>query len=280
MRGAKNAYSINMAHQSTLDDSGKDTNTFYRRTLHVLSDARVPFLVGGSHAYLHYTGIVRNTKDFDLFVRRGDLDRALDALRDAGYRTEISFPHWLAKAHQAGDHVDLVFSSGNGICKVDDEWFAHAVEADVLGMPVKIAPVEELIWQKSFVMERERFDGADLMHLIRSRAEGLAWERLLCRYDRYWPLLLSYLTLFVFVYPTERHRIPAEVMDGLLDRLRQSLATPQNGDVRVCQGTLVSRGQYMVDIGQYGFADARLVPRGNMSPEDAIYWTWAIENID
>src|SRR5688500_8444736 len=102
MCGAKNAYSKPntpgirhhfMAHQSTLDDSSRDTNTFYRRTLHVLSDARVPFLVGGSHAYLHYTGIVRNTKDFDLFVRRADLDRALDALRDAGYRTEISFPH-------------------------------------------------------------------------------------------------------------------------------------------------------------------------------------------
>ncbi len=269
-----------MAHQSTLDDSGRDTNTFYRRTLHVLSDARVPFLVGGSHAYLHYTGIVRNTKDFDLFVKRTDLDRALDALRDAGYRTEISFPHWLAKAHQADDHVDLVFSSGNGVCKVDDDWFLHAVEADVLGMPVKIAPLEELVWQKSFVMERERFDGADVMHLIRHRAEGLAWDRLIERFDRYWPLLLSYLTLFVFVYPTEKHRIPANVIEDLLDRLRQTLATPQNGEVHVCQGTLISRGQYMVDIGQYGFADARLVPRGNMSPEDAIYWTWAIENID
>ena len=36
----------------------------------------------------------------------------------------------------------------------------------------------------------------------------------------------------------------------------------------------------MIDIGQYGFADARLLPRGNMSAEDAIYWTWAIENVD
>jgi hypothetical protein len=36
----------------------------------------------------------------------------------------------------------------------------------------------------------------------------------------------------------------------------------------------------MVDIGQYGFLDARLKPRGNMSPEDTIYWTWAIENVD
>ena len=65
-----------MAYQSTLDHPGRDTNAFYRRTLHVLSDARVQFKVGGSHAFLNYTGIVRDTKDFDLFVRRSDLDAA------------------------------------------------------------------------------------------------------------------------------------------------------------------------------------------------------------
>ena len=266
--------------QSTLDDPGRDTNTFYRRTLHVLSDAHVPFLVGGSHAYLQYTGIVRNTKDFDLFIRRGDVERALDALRDSGYRTEVAFPHWLAKAHQAGDHVDLVFSSGNGVCRIDDDWFAHAVDAEVLGMPVKIAPIEELLWQKAYVMERERFDGADVMHLIQHRAETIDWDRLLRRFDSNWPLLLTHLTMFAFVYPSERHRVPSAVFEELLGRLQAKVAAGQNGDGKVCNGTLVSRGQYMVDIGQYGFADARLVPRGNMTPEDAIYWTWAIENVD
>jgi hypothetical protein len=269
-----------MAPQSTLNDPGRDTNAFYRRTLHVLSDAHVPFLVGGSHAYLQFTGIVRNTKDFDLFLRRSDLDRALDALRDAGYRTEIAFPHWLAKAYESQDHVDLVFNSGNGICRVDDAWFTHALEADVLGMPVKIAPVEEFLWQKAFVMERERFDGADVMHLMRHCAEMIDWDRLLARFDRYWPLLLTYMSMFSFVYPSEKHRIPPGVFGDLLERLNGDVMAGQNGADRVCQGTLVSRGQYMIDIGQYGFADARLAPRGNMSPEDAIYWTWAIENVD
>jgi hypothetical protein len=269
-----------MAPQSTLNDPGRDTNTFYRRTLHVLSDAHVPFLVGGSHAYLQYTGIVRDTKDFDLFIRREDLDPGLDALRDAGYRTEIAFPHWLAKAYQAGDHVDLVFCSGNGVCVVDENWFTHALEAEVLGMPVKIAPIEEFLWQKAFVMERERFDGADVMHLIRHRADVIDWERLLGRFDRYWPLLLTYLVMFNFVYPSERQRIPMQILDELLGRLQQQRRAEGNGAERVCQGTLVSRGQYMVDIGQYGFLDARLKPRGNMSPEDCIYWTWAIENVD
>jgi hypothetical protein len=268
-----------MAYQSTFDDPGKDTNAFYRRTLHVLSDARVPFLVGGSHALLAYTGIVRETKDFDLFLKHDDLDAALDALRQAGYHTEITFPHWLAKAKQGADTVDLVFASGNGICRVDDMWFSNALEADVLGMPVKIAPVEELLWQKAFVMERERYDGADVAHILRSCAESLDWDRVLLRFEPYWELLLSYLVLFAFIYPSEGRRIPARVMNELMDRLRAMQDAPSTED-RVCRGTLVSRGQYLLDIGRYGFEDARLAPRGNMSPEDVIYWTWAIDHVD
>src|SRR5262245_52543161 len=240
-----------MAYQSTLDFPARDTNAFYRRTLHVLSDARVPFLVGGSHALLNYTGIVRETKDFDLFLKADDLDAALDALKEAGYHTEVTFPHWLAKAKQGNDVVDLVFSSGNGICRVDDMWFTNAMEAEVLGMPVKIAPVEELLWQKSFVMERERYDGADVAHILRSCAERLDWDRLMLRFEPYWQLFLSYLILFGFIYPSERHRIPTRVTDTLIDRLRTELGGPPSED-RSCRGTLMSRGQYLLDIGRYG----------------------------
>lgn len=267
-----------MAYQSTLDSPDRDTNGFYRRTLHVLSDARVPFLVGGSHALLNYTGIVRETKDFDLFIRRGDLDPALACLRESGYYAEVTFPHWLAKAKDGGDTVDLVFSSGNGICNIDDEWFNRAVEADVLGMPVKIAPVEELFWQKSFVMERERYDGADLAHIIRSCAEVIDWARLIERYADNWQLLLGHLMMFGFIYPSERHRVPRQVMTDLLGRFHAQLDGPPSED-RVCRGTLISRGQYLTDVGLHGYADARITPRGNMSPEDCVYWTWAIDNV-
>jgi predicted nucleotidyltransferase len=266
-----------MPGQSTFDESAQDTNTFYRRTLHVLSDAGISFLVGGSHAFLEYTGIVRNTKDFDLFIRRADMDRAMAALTEAGYRTELTFPHWLGKAFRRDDFVDLVFNSGNGVCPVDDGWFHHAVETQVLGMPVKIVPCEELLWQKAFIMERERFDGADIMHIVRSRAESLDWDRVTARFGERWPLLYTYLVFFSFVYPSDAHRLPVSVLDDFAARL-SAMRTTASVD-RVCNGTLVSRGQYLLDIGQYGYADARLAPRGGMSPEDAIFWTWAIDHL-
>lgn len=267
-----------MAGQSTQDDSTHDTNTFYRRTMHILSEAQVPFLVGGSHAFLHFAGIVRNTKDFDLFVRPGDRDRAMKELEAAGYRTEITFPHWLGKAWSGPDFVDMVFSSGNAVCRVDDEWFANAVEAQVLGMPVKLVPLVEFIWSKAYVMDRERFDGADVVHILRLQAGTLDWDRLIRRFDGHWQLLLSYLVFFAFVYPGERALVPAAVMTDLLARM-QSLVADQPVDERICQGTLVSRSQYLIDIGRWGYRDARLVPLGNMTPEDALYWTWAIEHV-
>lgn len=268
-----------MTGQSTQNDIAQDTNAFYRRTLHVLSDSRVPFLVGGSHAFLHYTGIVRKTKDFDLFLRRSDLDDALRALNESGYRAEVVFPHWLGKAVFGDDFVDLVFSSGTGVAMVDDEWFEHAVEAEVLGMPVKLVPVEELIWQKSFIMERERYDGADICHLLLNGSERIDWSRLERRFEKYWPLLLNHLVLFTFVYPADTDRVPRELMSRLLERYTRWLAERRPDEERVCQGTLLSRAQYLIDIGKWGYRDARLAPLGNMSGEEIAYWTWAIDNV-
>src|SRR5688572_6147657 len=89
---------------------------FYRQVLTILNDAGTPFLVGGAFALGIYTGIVRNTKDLDLFVRQRDCEQALKALSDAGYPTEHTFDHWLAKVYHKGEYIDLIFNSGNAQC--------------------------------------------------------------------------------------------------------------------------------------------------------------------
>src|SRR4051812_41641866 len=95
---------------------------FYGDTLRTLTDSEVPFVVGGAFTLKHYAGIDRATKDLDIFLRRRDLPRALEALREKGYVTDDTFPHWLAKAW-CGDHfVDFIHASANGLCRVDDQW--------------------------------------------------------------------------------------------------------------------------------------------------------------
>ena len=262
-----------LASQNGLDPS---TREYYCRAIQTLQHAQVPFLVGGAYAFERYTGIARHTKDFDIFVRPTDVERVLGTFRAAGYHTELPFPHWLGKAFCGGDFVDVIFGSGNGITTVDDDWFVHAVDAEVLGMAVQLMPAEEMIWSKSFIQERERFDGADVAHILRAQAERLDWDRLLRRFDARWRVLLSHLLLFGFIYPDERAKVPAAVMRELLGRAERELTAPPPSD-HVCQGTILSREQYLVDVDRWGYRDARLLPLGNMTEEAVAHWTAAID---
>jgi hypothetical protein len=255
-----------------------ETEAFYREVVSALNAPEAPYLVGGAYALEHYTGIARATKDLDLFVRRSDLRALFPVLEGIGCRTEVAFPHWLAKAHRNDDLIDLIYSSGNGIATVDDEWFRHATEGDLFGVPVRYIPVEEMIWSKALIMERERFDGADVLHLIRSQARRISWPRLLARLDQHWPVLLVHLVLFGFVYPGSRREVPAEVMDELLSRLERQKHNPPP-DPKVCRGTLLSRAQYLVDIEEGGLQDARLGPETNMTASDLAIWTDCIAEV-
>jgi hypothetical protein len=248
---------------------------FYRRSMNLLREAGVPYLVGGAYAFARYTGIVRHTKDFDVFVHSRDFDAALDAFARAGYEVDRTFPHWLGKAFQGDDFVDLIFGSGNGIARVDDLWFEHSVEDEVLGIPVRLIPAEEMIWSKSFIMERERFDGADVAHVLYSRAGEIDWQRLLGRYgDEHQRVILTHLLLFGYIYPGDAGRIPAGVLDGLLARAEEQGGTGAEDD-KLCRGTILSRSQYLVDVEERGYRDARLEPLGPMSAKDIAHWTAA-----
>ena len=243
--------------------------------LRLLETARIPFLVGGAFACSRYTHVDRDTKDLDLIVRADDVRRMLAAFARAGYRAELPFPHWLGKVHR-GDHcMDVVFGSGNGVVRVDDGWFAHSVAAEILGMPLRLCPAEELLWSKAFVQERERFDGADVLHLLHARARLMDWDRLLARFGHYWPVLLSHLVLFQFTYPARRDEVPRRVMDELTRRLLCQRGEPDN---RLCLGTLLSREQYLFDLTQLGYVDARLRPHGEMTRAETEIWTRAISD--
>src|SRR5579884_2072881 len=88
---------------------------FYIHVLRALREANAPFLVGGAYALRHYVGIERDTKDFDIFVRREDYESVMAVLNASGCRTELTFPHWLGKAKCENALVDVIFSSGNGV---------------------------------------------------------------------------------------------------------------------------------------------------------------------
>jgi hypothetical protein len=250
---------------------------FYRHILSELRRAKLPFAVGGAYALRFHTGIVRQTKDLDLFVKKEDLERALNLLSAAGYRTELTHSHWLGKVFAGHDFVDIIFSSGNGVAIVDDVLFEHAPVGVLLGVPVQWCPVEEMIWSKAYVMERERYDGADVAHMLHVCSNRIDWPRLIQRFGDHWRLLFSHLVLFGFIYPADRDRIPPWVMVELSARLARELISGSEAE-KVCGGTLLSREQFLIDVHDWGYVDGRLV-HGGMSESEIARWTAAIDHM-
>jgi hypothetical protein len=246
-----------MAYQSTFDDPGRDTGRLYRRTLHVLSDARVPFLVGGSHALLNYTGIVRDTKDFDLFLRRGiSTQRSCRCVRRP---TPSDIPHWLAKAKQ-GMTSSIVFSPAMACAASTTRGFNSRqrptcwnARQDRAGRRAAVA--------KAFVMERERYDGATSRTFFAARIAD--WDRVVQRFDPHWQLLLSYLVLFAFICRRSATAFPA-VLTTLTQRLEQDTAAPPTRIASAAERCC--RARSICSTSALRLRRRATAPRGKMSP--------------
>jgi len=248
---------------------------FYRRAIQLLRQNEIPFLLGGAYAVCVYTGLARHTKDVDLFIRAADRDRALAIFENNGCRIEKTFPHWLAKVYLGQNIIDLIYAAGNGLGLVDDSWFARGRDDELLGLPVKVMGPEDIIWMKAFIQERERFDGADIAHMIQSCAESIDWAYLRTRFGADWRVLLSFLVLFGYIYPSERQRVPAHLTHELTRLLAHEQIVPFHD--RICRGTFLSRAQFLPDVNERGYNDARLEPRTTMTEKDIALWTAAIE---
>jgi hypothetical protein len=252
------------------------TPRFYHRALRALRAEDIPFLVGGAYALRAYTAVERDTKDLDVFIRRSDLDAALAVLERAGCETELTYPHWLAKAYAGPHFIDFIFNMANGTDPVDDGWFEHALESELFGQTVLFLAVEEMICSKLFTLDRGRYDGADIAHLLRASADRLDWRRVLQRTGQHWRVLLSHLVLFGYIYPGEDMRIPRSVLHDLVSRLHQEGFRPTTR-ARLCRGTLLSPTQYLIDVEQWGYQDARVPPWGGMTNEQVRRWTEGVQ---
>ena len=259
---------------SPSDHLDSATREFYLRSLDVLDRSGAPYCVAGAYALAAHAGIVRHTKDLDVFLRRGDLPRVLAAFERAGCRTERTHPHWLAKAFApppTDAFVDLIFRAASGIWEVDDEWVSHTRPGLVIGRTAPLIAAEELIWSKAMVMERHRFDGADIAHVLHARGPQLDWDRLLRRAVGHEGVLLGHLAFYRYIYPCEADHVPVAVMEELLRRMKAHQAPSE----QVCRGTLVSWEQYLPDVNERGLVDGRLQPWGKLTAAEVDRWTAA-----
>ncbi|HEX8524241.1 MAG TPA: hypothetical protein VF669_18445 [Tepidisphaeraceae bacterium] len=250
------------------------TRQFYLRALDLMDQTGVKYCVAGAYALAAHAGIVRHTKDLDVFLKREDVEQVMKAFESIGCRTERTHPHWLAKAF-ADDpkdaFVDLIFRAASGIWQVDDDWVNHSKSGPVVGRDAPLCPAEELIWSKAMVMERHRFDGADIAHVIHATGKTLDWDRLIRRATGHEGVLLGHLVFYRYIYPCDPQNVPNEVLERLFAKVRDQKPLPEE----LCRGTLVSWEQYLPDINERGLIDGRLRPWGELTEEEIRRWTEA-----
>lgn len=225
----------------------------YQSALRSLNEAGISYAVAGAFALHEHCGIWRTTKDLDIVLESKHVPAALDYLKKKGFYTFVKDPVWLAKAYLGDFFVDLITSLGNAVLCVDSSWMEHAKPIMLFGVPCKVLGVEEVIASKLFVTRRERFDGADIVHLIHSKAEQLNWDRIERLMKGHEELIFWSLVFFAYIYPKRTNAIPPEVWKRMMQRFESELKNPREG--APFRGTLIDPNMFAIDVAEWGERD-------------------------
>jgi len=217
-------------------------------------------VVSGAFALQQHTGIFRDTKDLDLFVTPATATKALAHMKRIGFQIEVTDPVWLAKAWRGEFFVDFITGMSNGVIAVEDAWIERAYPEKVLGVPARVLAPEELIASKVFVDFRERFDGADIVHVIYGTKGKLDWQRLLQLMHGHTELLFWHLVLFHYVYPASSHYVPHAVWDELIENFTRELSEPD--PKAAFRGSLLDERMFAIDVKEWGLANLLERARG------------------
>jgi hypothetical protein len=221
--------------------------------LRSFEDCKLPYAVSGAFALRQHTGICRVTKDLDLFVPGAALPSAISQLTKLGFECEIKDPVWLAKVHRDDFFVDLITGMSNGVISVEDSWIRRARPAVIHGIETRVLAPEELVASKLFVARRERFDGADIAHVLYGTNGGFDWTREMELVGEHWEMLLWALLLFRYAYPAQSHYVPERIWCELLRRLSDAVLHPD--PAAPFRGSLVDDCMFAIDVNEWGLAN-------------------------
>jgi hypothetical protein len=228
----------------------------YARWLRILNDADVPYALGGAYAVYAYTDAWRDSKDLDVFLKPRHLKTALDALRQAGFETEVRDRFWLAKVHRPPFYMDLLFAVRHTTAlEVSSHWFASCLPAEFLGVRTCLLSLEELIASKIYLASRDRFDGADIAHLIRAVKGRVAWSHVVELLGGDEEIVLWHLLFFHYVYPGHADYLPTEMMEKAFERVRAGWRAPRSP--RSFRGMLLDPQVFATDRERWGYDDTR-----------------------
>ena len=230
----------------------------FRRWLEIMRGTAVPYALGGAYAHYALTGIWRDSKDLDVFVRPQDVRAVLDAFEQAGFGTELRDAHWLAKVNSPPHLLDILFAVRHMTrLRISDDWLETGLAARFLGVPTRMLGPEETIATKAYVANRDRFDGADIVHIVHALQGEVDWRRTADLLEGDEEILLWHLVLFGFVYPMHRDWLPRDLLRRAFERVQTG---PGDAAGRAFRGMVLDPVSFRVDVAERGYRDAGAHP--------------------
>jgi len=154
----------------------------YETVLDGAMEAHVPFALGGAFGLATYTGCARNTKDLDLYVLPEHCSRAIEVLTRLGladYFEQTPYDReWIYRGTTGGMIIDIIWAMANHRAQVDG-WWMSGPSIPLRGRTVKVLPAEAMLWDKLYILQRERCDWPDVLNLLYYQGDKLDWKKLL-----------------------------------------------------------------------------------------------------
>jgi hypothetical protein len=150
-----------------------DIENALKKSAAALRAANVPFLLGGSLASWARGG-PQTRHDLDLMIAPADVERALEALKDAGMRPEDPPEEWLVKAWDGKTLIDLIHHP-KGL-PVDDALMQRGEVMSVLGMEMRVMALEDVLVTKLMSLTEHSLRYESLLAISRALRERIDWE--------------------------------------------------------------------------------------------------------
>jgi hypothetical protein len=184
----------------------------YKQAIQIARDSGVECLLGGGFALSAYTHRWRDAKDLDFIVRAGDKAALITALTNSGFSDfydRVPYDRgWIYRSVRDRFIVDVIWRMANRRADVDEAWFQNARSIEVRDETLRIVPPEELLWQKLYVLQRDRCDWPDVLNMLAMAGGEIDWRRMVARLEEDTPLLHGLLLVLAWMCPGKVQTLP------------------------------------------------------------------------
>ncbi len=157
-----------------IEPHDRDLLTTLKRAASVLKARRIPFALAGGFA-VYARGGTSSDHDVDFLLQEKDAGKALEALAEAGFRTERPPEDWLVKAFDEERMVDLIHRPVER--PVTAQTLQDSDELSVHAITIPVVSATTLLVHKALTFNEHRCDYAAALPLARSLREQIDWDR-------------------------------------------------------------------------------------------------------